>query len=290
MATVKLGVITIDVEPDHAGWLKYSFKGIEEGLPILLEFFEDIGLKATFFVTYDVAEKFPRLIRKIWDFGNELAVHGIHRDLNVANSTSTLSDVRRDAQKTRDMLSSISEEDVYGYRAAYSTMNPRYLLILEKLGFLYDSSIIPSFRPKRYYYISAPREPYFPSQDDLCKRGNMKILEIPVSTISFLRAPMALSYMEFLGFPFFRFIFSIFGTRFPLIFYLHPFEIVNSVNDGLPWRVRHVYFRNKGQKAFISLWKFIELLGPLQVTFVTMKELSEMYTDKQSGSGGKKNG
>lgn len=290
MATVKLGVVTIDVEPDHAGWLKYSFKGVEEGLSILLEFFEDIGLKATFFVTYDVAEKFPRQIRKIWDFGNELAVHGIHRNLKVANSAPTLSDVERDGQKTRDKLSSISGEDVYGYRAAYSMMNPRHLLILEKLGFLYDSSITPSFRPKRYNYLSAPREPYFPSKDDLCKRGSMRILEIPTSTISFLRVPMALSYMGVLGFNFFKFILSNFGTQFPLIFCLHPFEIVNCINDGLPWRVRHIYFRNSGQKAFSSLRKFIELLGAHQVTFVTMKELSDMYTNKQSDSGGNKSG
>ena len=67
--------ITIDVEEDCPPMLT-STRGMEEGLPKLLDLFKKEGVKATFFVTGMMAEQYPDLIHRIPKEGHELGCHG----------------------------------------------------------------------------------------------------------------------------------------------------------------------------------------------------------------------
>jgi len=55
--------ITVDVEEDCPPMLT-STRGMEEGMPKLLQLFKKEGIKATFFVTGMMAERYPDLIRR----------------------------------------------------------------------------------------------------------------------------------------------------------------------------------------------------------------------------------
>jgi peptidoglycan/xylan/chitin deacetylase (PgdA/CDA1 family) len=63
--------ITVDVEEDCPPMLT-STRGMEEGLPKLLDLFKKEGVKATFFVTGTMAEQYPDLIYRIPREGHEL--------------------------------------------------------------------------------------------------------------------------------------------------------------------------------------------------------------------------
>ena len=67
--------ITIDVEQDCPPFLE-TMRGIEEGLPRLMELFRNKNIKATFFTTGRIAERYPEAIAQIPENGHELGCHG----------------------------------------------------------------------------------------------------------------------------------------------------------------------------------------------------------------------
>jgi len=81
-------------------------------------------------------------------------------------------------------------------RMGWFTMSDEIMRTLDERGLLVDSSAIPGMsssgkfdeRDNIYDWVRAPRAPYHPSYDDYQSPGNMKILEIPISTQSASRS------------------------------------------------------------------------------------------------------
>jgi peptidoglycan/xylan/chitin deacetylase (PgdA/CDA1 family) len=55
---------TIDLEPDCPPFLR-GYRGIEQGLPALLDLLSQLRVPATFFTTGEVAERFPRAVEQV---------------------------------------------------------------------------------------------------------------------------------------------------------------------------------------------------------------------------------
>ena len=67
--------ITIDLEHDCPPFLT-TYRGVTQGMPLLLELLAAEGVPATFFCTGDVARKHPEIVRRLVDEGHELGCHG----------------------------------------------------------------------------------------------------------------------------------------------------------------------------------------------------------------------
>ena len=63
---------TVDVEPDCPPFLR-GFRGIEQGMPRLLDLLAARGIPATWFTTGDVATRYPGVVERIVSEGHELA-------------------------------------------------------------------------------------------------------------------------------------------------------------------------------------------------------------------------
>ena len=75
-----------------------------------------------------------------------------------------------------------------GFRAPSHVIDPKEINLLQNKGFLYDSSVVPRFPflvKYRGFKKRAPITPYSPARDNCRKKGNMEILEIPVSGLIF---------------------------------------------------------------------------------------------------------
>jgi len=59
--------LTVDFEPDCPPYLSSTFRGIEQGAPRLLELFAATGVRATYFTTSEVAERYPASLRALLD-------------------------------------------------------------------------------------------------------------------------------------------------------------------------------------------------------------------------------
>src|SRR5262245_44564931 len=91
---------SVDVEPDCISYLK-SFRGMEEGIPPLLDMLDEEKILGTFFTTGQVAEMFPKVVKDIVVRGHELGCHGYsHRRFRLMDRETA----REEIQKSTEVL------------------------------------------------------------------------------------------------------------------------------------------------------------------------------------------
>lgn len=225
--------ITIDVEEDCPPMLT-STRGMEEGLPKLLDLFKKEEVKVTFFVTGMMAEQYPDLIHRIAKEGHELGCHGYTHARFDRMGTE---EARIALQQAVKVLRKFSKRLV-SFRAPNLHFPAKYLKLLEEEGFLYDSSL-------------AAYKPPFP-------RSNVegKIIRIPATiTSSFLRLHPTI------------FLSLIRHVKTPVIF-AHPWEFVDM--SAVPIRLDCKF--NTGKKALKNLKTLIHASKAENCLFVTMEE------------------
>ena len=67
--------VTVDVEPDCPPYL-WTWRGIEEGMPKLVDLFDEEAIPATFFVTGQTADRYPGTIETLVQKEHEIGCHG----------------------------------------------------------------------------------------------------------------------------------------------------------------------------------------------------------------------
>jgi peptidoglycan-N-acetylglucosamine deacetylase len=229
--------ITIDVEEDCPPMLT-STRGMEEGLPKLLDLFKKEGVKATFFVTGMMAEQYPDLIHRIPGEGHELGCHGY---THARFDRMETEEVRVALKQAGKVLRKFSKRLV-SFRAPNLQFPAKYLKILEDEDFLYDSSL-------------AAYKPPFP-------RSNIegKVIRIPATiTSSFLRLPPTL-FLPFLKY-----------VKAPVVF-AHPWEFVDMSAEP----IRPDCKFNTGEKAIQNLKTLIHASKAEKCPFLTMEERASL--------------
>ena len=94
--------LSIDVESDCPPYLATQYRGIEEGLPRLLDALDAAGVPTTCFCTGDVAERYPGAVTDIVRRGHELGCHGhTHRPFDTLDIHEATSEIRRSAHVLR---------------------------------------------------------------------------------------------------------------------------------------------------------------------------------------------
>lgn len=110
----------------------------ESVLPIL-ELLEKYHSSATFFVTGQVMEKYPALIRKIHSQGHEIACHGYsHKLLKELDRERFFQDMKKFVELARETIG----QKPKGFRAPCFSLNGKTrwaLPVLAELGFKYHS-------------------------------------------------------------------------------------------------------------------------------------------------------
>lgn len=132
--------LTFDVEKDCPPFFTSTY-GVEEGLPKILKLLDEFGIKSTFFVTGDVAEKYPELISKI-SKKHEIGCHGYHHE----SFDEINCEKEKAVKKSKELLESIIHGELLGFRAPQLQVCNKLYLVLKELDFKYDSSIA-SFLP-----------------------------------------------------------------------------------------------------------------------------------------------
>jgi peptidoglycan-N-acetylglucosamine deacetylase len=127
--------LTVDVERDCPPFL-HTFRGMEQGMAPLLALLEQEGVPGTFFVTGEVATRYPTVVQEIVSRGHELGSHGL------THSNFTLLDpdrAREDIQASLDILRQFAP--VQSFRAPHLMFPDRFLRLLEESNLVTDSSL-----------------------------------------------------------------------------------------------------------------------------------------------------
>jgi peptidoglycan-N-acetylglucosamine deacetylase len=166
-------------------------KVYKEGMPLLLELYQKYNIKSTFFFTGYFAEKFPQAVKMILPYGHEVGSHGYTHEPEEAFDLLPLQLQIEHLKKSKKILEDISGQEVISFRAPAARVNRNTAIALKETGFLIDSSVssqrfdmfLTFGNREKLHWITAPRLPYFTAPDNLWKRGNGSIFEIPISAL-----------------------------------------------------------------------------------------------------------
>ena len=104
----------------------------------ILDLFDRLGLRATFFILGEVATFYPDLVREIDARGHEVACHGYHHvDADLLGPEG----FRRELAEARRVLSDLLVRPPVGYRAPNLLVRDWMIPVLRDLGFRYDASV-----------------------------------------------------------------------------------------------------------------------------------------------------
>jgi peptidoglycan/xylan/chitin deacetylase (PgdA/CDA1 family) len=142
--------------------MEVATKGMEALLPLLKD------ISCTFFTTANYAESNPALIKEL-SVSHEIASHSYYHS----------SFDKDDLKKSKEALQTISGTEIVGFRM------PRMAEVnhqdIKDAGYLYDSSLNPTFIPGRYNH--------FASSKTIFKKDN-GLLVMPASVTPYLRIPL----------------------------------------------------------------------------------------------------
>ena len=211
----------------------------KEGLPLLLDLYDKYGVKATFFYIANYAKQYPEIIKIVQERGHEIACHGLTHRHDKAFDVMPYEEQLEHLSTAKKILEDIAGEEVVSFRAPalrVSFDTPRALI---EAGFKYDSSVAPqrmdmfmSLGSKnKLQWFGAPRTPYHTDENNLARKGNSSIIEVPVSSfvVPYIGTFMRIS--PFLNSLTRRLLYlETQNTNKPINFLIHPNEVITEEN------------------------------------------------------------
>jgi len=184
------------------------------GAVTLRRILEKEGANATFFVTLSFAKRYPDFITTLREAGHEIGVHANEHGDNYREMWKEDPEAcTRRILETKKGIEEIACGTVQGFRAPQLQAPPP--AVLRECGFLYDSSLHPTYVPGRYNHLRERRH--------LSRNGDF--FEVPISVTPFLRLPFSWFWFRNLGLRYARFCtsWSMRSLHFCNI-YFHPWD------------------------------------------------------------------
>lgn len=296
----KYCLLTNDVET-HSIWFntlrdETGVKVLEEGMPLLLDIYKKFNVKSTFYFVGDMAEKFPEVVKMILPFGHEVASHGWSHEVDQAFDVLSFDQQKDHLIRSKKILEDISGQEVTSFRAPALRVNHHTPKALAEAGFTCDSSVASqrfdmflSFGGiKKLNWMRAPRLPYRTAKDNLFKRGDGPLVELPLTAFLFpfvgttLRLFPRITAMQQRLFHL-----ETAMNKKPLVFDVHPNEFIDEhsekriitrrTSNPLKYLLSDVIrgkmkIKNLGKKAVPLYEDFISYYADKGYEFVTVKE------------------
>lgn len=226
--------------------LQKGFEGLNALIPIIDESF----IEATFFTTANFAQHFPELIKNI-SKKHEIASHTFYHSKFDAE----------DLYASKKKLEEIISQPVQGLRMP--RMRKVEMTDVKKAGYMYDSSINPSFVPGRYNNLHLSRKYYYENE----------VLRVPVSVSPVFRIP--LFWLSFKNFPYPFYLHLVkrcLKKDGYACLYFHPWEFIDLTKYKIPLYSK----RFAGEPLQLRLKKLIADLKP-DVEFISMEKYINNY-------------
>ena len=235
--------------------LKEKIRVSKEGAYWLLDILNSEKIPATFFCTTTLLAHSPELAKRIIQEGHEMASHG-------CDHANPLPEHVKESKKILEKNYGVA---VHGYR------QPRMFEVdnseLVREGYLYNSSINPTFIPGRYMHLNVSRLPFI--------KGN--ILQIPISVTPWLRFPLFWLSAHHLP----MWLYEIFAKRTLqhdgfFNTYFHPWEFVeiqHKAEYGVPYIIGH----HSGKEMQRRLLHLIKTLKAQNAEFITYYSFSKQF-------------
>ena len=197
MSKDRICLITNDVETtsilNHKLRDKTGEYVLNQGMPRLLDLYDKYGVKATFFYTGHIAQLFPDVVRMAHERGHEVGSHGLTHEVSKAFDVLSPEEQLSHLKQSKQILEDIIGEEVVSFRAPAARVDKRFPLVMKEAGFKVDSSVSSqrldmmfSFGAlKKLNWLTAPRHAYFAQEENIFRKGESEVLEVPISAMGF---------------------------------------------------------------------------------------------------------
>jgi len=218
-----------------------------------------LGVKITVFTVGEIFELFPDVIKLFGKYNAEFQPHSYTHNFDKPDSEYEI-------KMAKKAYITYFQKAPEGYRAPRGKISDSGIKLLEEQGFLYDSSIIPSYFPDPIKYLFSKKEVHY--------YNNSKVMEIPFTSLSPFRITLSVSYIKLLGVNFYKKLslpnVVCFGAH------IHDFIINDDSFDKLPFLWRMIYSRNKhhGTALCMDYLKYVRLKG---YEFCYMSDLYNLH-------------
>jgi polysaccharide deacetylase family protein (PEP-CTERM system associated) len=219
--------LTVDTENRNQGLGVDGYDvSLEEDVDWILDQFDAVSVKATFFVVGELAYTHKEMVRRIAAAGHEIGLHGVTHDF-LGNTRPD--EFENGVKRALSVLHKLADGPIFGFRAPFFSLTRETqwcLEILARCGFRYDASVYPGPND-RYGWPGAPRVPVVHAPTGL------RLFPVPMLHPS---VPIGFSGGAYLRLLPQRLIDWAFRRQFesgkPGMIYMHPWEI----SPSMPWR------------------------------------------------------
>ena len=146
-----MNILTFDIEDwfhcdfisDNSTWSNYETR-IHKSVDLILDHLSQNNLKGTFLILGWIANRYPEVVKKIYDLGHEIGCHSYYHELV---HRMTREEFYADTVNALNTIENIIGEKVVIYRAPAFSITEKTLWafeVLADLGIEYDSSIFPA--------------------------------------------------------------------------------------------------------------------------------------------------
>lgn len=239
---------------------------LEEGMKVsivgtnrILDCLKDNGVKGTFFCTANFVRLAPEVMRRIIDEGHEVACHGVDHWQPKAT----------DVEESKNTIESLLGIEVKGYR------QPRMFSVsdseIERMGYIYNSSLNPAFIPGRYMHLTAPRTWFM--------RGG--VMQIPASVTPLLRFPLFwLSLHNLPQWLYHMMVRRVVAHDGYFVTYFHPWEFY-ELKEHPEYRMPFIIKNHSGLDMKARLDRLIKMLKAKGHRFATFTEFVGQQKNKE---------
>lgn len=280
---------------------------LTQGMPRLLDLFDEFGIKTTFFYTAYIANLYPDVVKLAHKRGHEIASHGFSHKVSEAFDVLKYDEINDHLKKSKDILEQIIGDEIISFRAPALRVRKDITKNLLESGFKIDSSVASqrfdmflSFGSKhKFNWLYSPRSPYFASEKNIFRKGDTGLLEIPITAhlVPYIGTALRISPILFKGLrPFILIEKKIFHRH--LNFLSHPNEFIdepiqennkietrskNPISYFLKDYLRHkIKLRNLGHKAIPLMRNEIEFMIRHNYSFYRMKDVYSILKNKNA--------
>ena len=234
-------------------------KNLDAPTEIILQLFDELNFRSTFFFTGVMASVYPHLVKKIASLGHEIGCHNYH---HIDYKEEIEQRFTEDLSRSKKMLEDMIGKEVIGYRSPNSSVPKDIVRHLQHAGFKYDSSVTPTRKlfGKFGDFIKAPSYPYHPDINNIGHEGNATLLEIPWAVFPYGKLPAGSGIMHRIAGDWYN------STAVRSVlqkghtsYYFHPYEISSLdelKNRKLPLKAK-IFLRDCGGNYFFKLKNFL---------------------------------
>lgn len=277
----------------------------ETVVPRFLEIFERFHVKATFFVIgTDLQSKHnQRFLCKIVEAGHEVANHTYSHPFGL--HTMSREERVQEIKKNEELIENITGTRPVGFRAPGYAIDNLTLEILEDRGYLYDTSVFPTFISPLFKLVHkillrkrnqvnsgmgdlrmclAPNQPYFPHKEKIYQKdATRNILEIPVAVTPLFRLPFYANFHLMLGKRFFDFSFASFKQD-HINYLFHGIELVDVEADQVDEKLHNHPNLTKPLHDKVTFYEHILGRFLQQFQVLCLRDLAEKYKNGKNQS------